>query len=120
MQVNADFAFSALRPICAVGKMQPMRVRLAEIRGERRLEDIADALDVAISTVQRWEKGTMAIPSLRLPEIAKVYGCAVTDIFAEDEQVPRSAEIVRIWDRIPLEQRRQAEAVLRTFAASSD
>lgn len=114
-KVNQHFASGALPVVCVRGKIGGMRVRLEEIRGDRRLEDLADELEVSISTVQRWEKGSMAIPSLRLPEIARAYGCAVTDIFAEDHEVPKSAEVVRIWDHIPLERRAHAADVLKTF-----
>jgi transcriptional regulator with XRE-family HTH domain len=115
--VNARFASYALPRDCVPGKIVGMRILLSEIRGERRLEDIADALDVVPSTVQRWEKGTMAIPSLRLPEIAEAYGCAVTDIFAEDEPAPPMKDVVSVWTRIPLRDRLQAKTVLETFAS---
>lgn len=114
--VNDDFAPHALPNVCATGKIRGMRVRLQEIRGDRNLAEIAADLDVSISTVQRWEKGSIAIPSLRLPEIAAAYGCAVTDIFAEDIEIPKSAEIIKLWDRIPASRRDHARDILKTFA----
>jgi transcriptional regulator with XRE-family HTH domain len=62
-----------------------MKVMLKELRGDRNLEDVAAKLDVAVSTIQRWERQTMSIPSFRLPAIAEAYGCKISDIFAENE-----------------------------------
>jgi transcriptional regulator with XRE-family HTH domain len=95
-----------------------MRVKLAEIRGKRRLEDIAEELGVAISTVQRWEAQTISIPSERLPAIAAAYRCKIVDIFEEGaESAPRMpAEVVQIWTRMPLDQQARAVRVLRAIA----
>jgi transcriptional regulator with XRE-family HTH domain len=66
-----------------------MKVMLKTIRGDRNLEDIAAKLDVAVSTIQRWERQTMSIPSFRLPAIAEAYGCRISDIFADDGSAGR-------------------------------
>ena len=92
-----------------------MKVRLQDIRGDRNLEDIAAELGVAISTVQRWEKHTMSIPSLRLPEIARAYGCSVSDIFADDDETEEDTKVIRIWDHIPQRTRADAIRVLSAF-----
>jgi len=91
---------------------------LAQIRGERRLEDIADQLEVSISTVQRWEKASMSIPSLRLPDIAKAYGCSIHDIFAEDDggEPGDAAQVIDIWSRIPADRRDEAKQLLSVIA----
>lgn len=89
--------------------MMSMRVRLEEIRGDRNLDEIAFEIGVAISTVQRWEKAKIAIPSFRLPAIATAYRCSIHEIFDPEEEPPsETAEVINIWSRIPLERRREA------------
>lgn len=115
-QVNPLFASHALHSVCAPCKTKNMHVRLEEIRGIRTLEEMAAAIGVEISTIQRWEKHSMSIPSKRLPEIAKAYGCSVADIFSDDAlAVP--GEVISLWSRIPLEDRPLARDVLKTFAS---
>lgn len=96
--------------------MLSMRIRLEEIRGDRNLEDLALEIGVAGSTVQRWEKGAMAIPSFRLPAIARAYGCSIHDIFEDDEPANPGAEIVSIYNRIPADRRDEAKDILLVMA----
>lgn len=116
-EVNSVFASHALRTVCASCKIDRMKVRLGEIRGERNLEDIAHEIDVAISTVQRWEKGSMAIPSFRLPAIARAYGCSIHDIFDAEEDPPsETSEVINIWSRIPVDRRDEVKELLSVIA----
>lgn len=63
---------------------------LEDMRERRglRLEDLAASIGVATSTIQRWEKRSISIPSERLPAIADAYGCRIADIFDEGEGGP--------------------------------
>ena len=72
-----------MEPHCAPCKMGVMQPHLAELRDRQklRLEDIAETLEVAISTVSRWEAGETNIPTKRLEEIAAAYRCDVPEIF---------------------------------------
>ncbi|WP_158014135.1 XRE family transcriptional regulator [Sphingomonas sanxanigenens] len=62
-----------------------MIIRLSQIREANglTLEEIAAKLDVAISTVSRWEIGDTNIPTKRFAEIAAAYQCQVSDFFSE-------------------------------------
>lgn len=69
-----------------------MRIMLKQIRDAQDLNQdvIAERLGVNTGQVSRWETGANNIPSGRLPEIAKAYGCRVSQIFADDEAMPAS------------------------------
>lgn len=84
-EIKPLFASDALEPFCAPCKPEDMPIMLEQIRESRglRLEDLAEKLGVAISTIQRWEKATMNIPSVRLPAIADAYGISIAQIFGE-------------------------------------
>jgi transcriptional regulator with XRE-family HTH domain len=90
--VKPSFASHALDSFCVPCKLTDMRVRLEDIRDRRglRLEDIAEKVGVAISTIQRWEKQSMSIPSERLDAIAAAYQCRIADIF-DDGRPTRAA-----------------------------
>jgi len=54
--------------------------RLREDRGLTQ-QNVADELEVNISTVIRWEQGTTKINSERLEEIAKVFDLDISDLY---------------------------------------
>lgn len=91
--VKPSFACGALDSICVPCKSTDMRVRLEDIRKTRglRLEDIADKVGVQISTIHRWEKQSMSIPSERLDAIAAAYQCRIGDIFDDGRPMPAAA-----------------------------
>lgn len=100
-----------------------MKIALEQIREQKkyRLEDIAEKLDVAVSTVQRWEKGKTSIPTLKLTEIAAAYGCLVSEIFTEDELPPppdeAHGELINMYESISYGRR---EAALRMAIGAMD
>lgn len=53
-KVNKHFAYHAFEANGTPCKIDPMQVKLKEIRGDRTLEEIADEIGVEISTVQRY------------------------------------------------------------------
>jgi transcriptional regulator with XRE-family HTH domain len=117
-EIKSPFASAALENGSVSRENQPMKVRLAEIReaASLRLEDVAARLDVAISTVQRYERQTMSIPSERLPAVARAYGCRINDIF-DDEDEPPTAEVLSLWDHVPETKRSVVLDVMRAVAA---
>jgi transcriptional regulator with XRE-family HTH domain len=115
--VKSVFARGALRPVCEPRNTDDVKVALQEAREAQglRLEDIAEEIGVAISTVQRWEKGVIDIPSSRFPAIAKAYRIDIGRLVEGGKEVD-AAEVIDIWSRIPLGDRGQAVKVFRTFA----
>jgi len=71
-----------------------MRIRLAEFRNASglTLEAMSERVDASVSQLSRWEKGKSNIPSGRLPELARAYGCTVSEIFAEDGAAEAAAD----------------------------
>lgn len=61
---------------------EPLHLRLARLRQERRLSlaDVADALELSKPTVWAWEKGRAKPAEHRLPAIAALYGIALDDL----------------------------------------
>ena len=49
---------------------------------------VGERLGVAAAAVCQWETGKTYPDTRRLPEIAKLYGCTVDDLLAEDVTVP--------------------------------
>lgn len=95
-KVNSDFAYHAFARDCVSCKIPSMKVKLKEIRGDRTLEEIAGEIGVEISTVQRWEKHSMNIPSSRLEAIARAYRCSVKDIFEDGSVVEPPSEVAEV------------------------
>ena len=58
---------------------------LKHLRMEKKLtqEDVAEALGVTAQSVSRWENSTTLPDVMLLPEIAKLYGVTVDDLFKE-------------------------------------
>lgn len=49
---------------------------------------VGEKLGVAAAAVSQWETGTTFPNPRRLPEIAKLYGCSVDELLAEDANAP--------------------------------
>lgn len=120
-EVNAVFASHALQTFCAPCKNGRMKIMLEQIRGDRNLEEIADQIGVAVSTVQRWEKGSMAIPSNRLPAIAIAYGCAISQIFLDENGASKVSSLQDHdeYRRLPEPARKAIDGIL-SLAGKSD
>ncbi len=60
-------------------------MKIKELREQRRLrqEDVAQNLDVDRSTVAKWETGEAMPRSDKLPELAKIFGCTIDDLYGE-------------------------------------
>ena len=63
---------------------------------ERRLrgaiptqQDVARALGVYPSTVSKWENGITMPNVKKLPAIAKLYGCSIEELLADQQQKRR-------------------------------
>lgn len=101
----------------ATGKIHPANnleaIRLAK---GLRLEDLAARMEVSISTIQRWEKGAIALPSNRLPAVAEAYGISVRDVFAESAPDTHLSNIIQMWPRIARIDRERAEKAVALFA----
>lgn len=47
-------------------------------------KDLAEQLNVDASTVTKWETGAAMPRADKLPELAKILGCEVSDLFEEN------------------------------------
>lgn len=58
---------------------------LKNLREKRGLtqKEIADAMSIDTSTVTKWETGESRPRADKLPEIAKLLGCTIDDLFDE-------------------------------------
>lgn len=120
--VNSHFAYHAFDPDCASCKITVMKVKLKEIRGDRTLEEIADEIGVEISTVQRWEKHSMNIPSSRLEAIARAYRCSVKDIFDDGVEVSPAtevAEVIEFMHHMDIRDKKAVRDLARSLAGSA-
>lgn len=61
-------------------------IRIKEIRQKRGITQaqLADALNVCQSTVAMWENGENKPRTDKLPELAKILGCEVSDLFKKE------------------------------------
>ena len=50
-------------------------------------EDVAKELNISGAAVCQWENGKTVPDARKLPQIAKLYGCSVDELLAEDEEV---------------------------------
>ena len=62
---------------------------------ERRLRgaiptqrEVAEILGVKESAVSKWERGVSKPRADRLPLLAKLYGCTIEELLADDSDVP--------------------------------
>ena len=64
--------------------------RLKDLRKRAGLKQpaIAEAMDVSVAQVSRWENGHDGIPTARLDDLAAAYRGVVSEIFGEDTGVP--------------------------------
>lgn len=49
-------------------------------------EDVGRAFNISSAAVCQWENGKTVPDARRLPQIAKLYGCTVDELLAEDAQ----------------------------------
>jgi len=61
---------------------------LRKLRGEKHMtqEQVAEKLGVSAQSVSRWETGATFPDILLLPELAKLYGVLVDDLFKESPE----------------------------------
>lgn len=65
------------------GKMNVMRER--RLRGAIPTQrEVAKALGVKESAVSKWERGIAKPRADKLPQIAKLYGCTIEELLADD------------------------------------
>lgn len=60
-----------------------MSFREQRIKAGLSVADVMKALSVSDAAVYQWETGVSMPAGKRLPEIAKLYGCTVDDLFKE-------------------------------------
>lgn len=89
--VKGHVAYCAMAANAASCKLRRMKVRLKEFR-ERlglTLEQMAERSEYSVSQLSRWEAHSNNIPSKRLPSLARMYECRVSEIFSEDHEADR-------------------------------
>lgn len=61
---------------------------LRKLRGEKHMtqEQVAEKLGVSAQSVSRWETGATFPDILLLPDLAKLYGVLVDDLFKESPE----------------------------------
>lgn len=61
-------------------------MRLKEIRKENGITQVqlAELMDVGQSTICGWEKGSVNIPSDKLPLLADLFGCTIDALFGRE------------------------------------
>ena len=64
-----------------------MNIRQFREREKLSQEQLANALSVERSTVAKWETGKAMPRADKLPELAKVLGCEVSDLFKEKQEL---------------------------------
>lgn len=47
---------------------------------------IANELHIDVSTVTKWETGKSNPKIAKLPELAKIFGCSIDDLFGDDSK----------------------------------
>lgn len=60
-----------------------MSFREQRIKAGLTVADVMKALSVSDAAVYQWETGVNMPAGKRLPDIAKLYGCTVDDLFKE-------------------------------------
>lgn len=61
-----------------------MSLKVERIRADMTVSEATDALYVSRSTLHAWETGRRKLKPEDLERIAKVYGCSVEDLLADD------------------------------------
>lgn len=107
-EVNAHFAYHAMAARGGPCDLRGMHTRLKEHRKRAKLtlEQMAEKAGVSVSQLSRWESGGNNIPSERLPQLARAYGCSVGEIFDEIAPVPNEDELAEMigeaMDELPV------------------
>ena len=67
-------------------------IKIRELRQKQGItqEELSKLLDVGQSTVAMWENGTNMPRSDKLPELAKVLGCEISDLFGNESEVVKN------------------------------
>ena len=53
--------------------------------------DLAEAMNVTQSAIAKWEAGESKPRSDKLPELAKIFGCSIDDLFESEQEKSRPA-----------------------------
>lgn len=61
-------------------------MRILRMTAKLTQQDVARALGIRRSTVAMWERGTAMPRADKLPELAKLYGCSIDDLFGRNEK----------------------------------
>lgn len=65
-----------------------MRIKDLRIESKMSQAELANGMGVLQNTVSQWES-EVALPRTRqLPDLAKLLGCTISDLFAEPEELP--------------------------------
>lgn len=119
-EVKRALAPHALASDCGARKNVRMKNRLEEIRGHRTLEEIAEKVGVAVSTIQRYEKGAIDIPTSRYPAIAKAYGAEINRLLGNDTHFPEADQALAVLRRVKPENRFKAIQSMEIWAEAEN
>ena len=61
-----------------------MRIKFFREKKDMSQEALAEQLSVDRTTITKWETGVAMPRADKLPEIARVLGCEVSDLFAKE------------------------------------
>ena len=64
-----------------MAKIKSMRERAGFTQAE-----VAESLGIAQSTIAMWENGTNQPRADKLPQLAKLYGCKIDDLFDDTDR----------------------------------
>lgn len=98
---------------------EPLKTYLREWRKYRELtlETAAERIGMSHSQLSRIERGTSDYTRSTLEALAIVYECRPGDLLAKDP-TQQAADIIDIWDHIPVGQKETAARILKTFTDS--
>jgi len=103
-------------------------MRLREIRLARGMSqtDIANALGLTFQQVQKYENGSNAIPSSRVPALCETLKISATDLYGTNktEPIPQlSAYAIRVArkiDKLDAQQKYLLNLMLRSFGIEAE
>lgn len=58
-----------------------MTLKAARINAGLRQSDVSKSMDIAVSTLIKWEKGITFPTAIQLMHLCRLYGCKLDDIF---------------------------------------
>lgn len=61
-----------------------MKMKQYRVNANLRQEDIAVAMKIDRTTVTKWESGDSLPRADKLPQLAKILGCTVDELLADD------------------------------------